>query len=210
MRAAVRDANVIDGDMRFCLVLPREPVSVPLMRRVLGGTLLGFGADAESVADLLLAATEACTNVLRHGDRAEDYQVCASMDRDTCLLEIANGRTANGRASARPANSHPGQPNGHAGRANGHAGRAGSHASRRSGRVGGHARAAPAAGQPAGSQDVPRIPESGRGIAIMRACVDDLTLRGSEERGTVVSMRKRIAWAAGEPSAARAALRRAG
>jgi hypothetical protein len=29
----------------------------------------------------------------------------------------------------------------------------------------------------------------------MRACVDDLTLRGTPSRGTVVSMRKQITWA---------------
>jgi hypothetical protein len=36
------------------------------------------------------------------------------------------------------------------------------------------------------------LPESGRGLAIMRACVDDVTLRTRPGRGTVVSMQKRI------------------
>jgi hypothetical protein len=43
--------------------------------------------------------------------------------------------------------------------------------------------------------DIPQIRESGRGLTIMRACVDDLTLRGTPDRGTVVSMRKQINWA---------------
>jgi hypothetical protein len=86
----VNDVEALDGEVRFCLVLPCEAVSVPVMRRVLGGTLLGFGADEECVADLLLAATEACTNVLKHDPRSGEYEVSASVSRDDCLLEIAN------------------------------------------------------------------------------------------------------------------------
>ena len=52
-------------DVRFCLVFPRETISVPVMRRVLGDTLSRLGVDEECIADLLLAVTEACTNVLR-------------------------------------------------------------------------------------------------------------------------------------------------
>ncbi len=71
------------------------------MRRVLGGTLLGFGADEDCVADLLLAATEACTNVLKHDARSGEYEVSASVGKDDCLLEIANGSLAGGtRAGA--------------------------------------------------------------------------------------------------------------
>ena len=53
--------------MKFCLVFQCESLSVPVMRRVLGDTLRRLGVDEESVYDILLAATEACTNVLTHG-----------------------------------------------------------------------------------------------------------------------------------------------
>ena len=56
-------------DVKFCLVFRRETLSVPVMRRVLGDTLRGLGVDDESVYDIVLAATEACTNVLTHGGR---------------------------------------------------------------------------------------------------------------------------------------------
>jgi len=39
-----------------------------------------------------------------------------------------------------------------------------------------------------------QLPESGRGLAIMRACVDDVTLRSRPGQGTVVSLQKRIEW----------------
>ena len=86
----VDEVEALDGDVRFCLVLPCEAVSVPVMRRVLGGTLLGFGADEECVADILLAATKACTNVLKHDPRCSEYEVSASVGKDDCFLEIAN------------------------------------------------------------------------------------------------------------------------
>jgi hypothetical protein len=39
---------------------------------------------------------------------------------------------------------------------------------------------------------IAQLPESGRGLAIMRACVDDVTLRSGPGQGTVVSLRKRV------------------
>jgi len=51
------------------LYLRSHPGQIDVMRRVLGDTLRGLGVDEESVYDILLAATEACTNVLTHGGR---------------------------------------------------------------------------------------------------------------------------------------------
>lgn len=167
MLTGVKEAEVIDGDVRFCLVLPREAVSVPVMRRVLGGTLLGFGADEDCVADILLAASEACTNVLRHGGRSDEYEVSARVDRGDCLLEIANGQHAVARQRR--------------------------HLDRRF-RRNVQAVAPGRPGDDAGP-DGEELQESGRGLTIMRACVDDLTLRGTAGRGTVVSMRKQLTWA---------------
>ncbi len=145
------------------------------MRRVLGGTLLGFGADEECVADLLLAATEACTNVLKHDARSGEYEVSASVGKDDCFLEIASASPGNGSKPVRRLNVQ-------------------------SFRGGLRLRpwrspARPAPDQCEPDQDLSQIAESGRGMTIMRACVDDLTLRGTASRGTVVSMRKHITWA---------------
>jgi hypothetical protein len=46
---------------------------------------------------------------------------------------------------------------------------------------------------------IAQLPESGRGLAIMRACVDDVTLRSGPGRGTVVLLRKRIEWRTDAP-----------
>jgi hypothetical protein len=48
---------------------------------------------------------------------------------------------------------------------------------------------------------IARLPESGRGLQIMRAMVDDVTLQSGPGRGTVVSMRKRVSWRNDAPMA---------
>jgi anti-sigma regulatory factor (Ser/Thr protein kinase) len=44
----------------------------------------------------------------------------------------------------------------------------------------------------ASERAIAELPESGRGLAIMRAFVDDVTLHSRPGRGTVVSLAKRI------------------
>jgi anti-sigma regulatory factor (Ser/Thr protein kinase) len=57
-------------------------------------------------------------------------------------------------------------------------------------------RSNPAERGPPDPQQTPiaQLPESGRGLAVMRACVDNVTLDSRPGRGTVVTMRKRIRW----------------
>ena len=178
-------------DVRFCLVFPREALSVPVMRHVLGDTLRDLGADDEGVADLLLAVTEACTNVVKHGGPGRRYEVMASVGRGGCLVEVQNaGRTfgtvrlpglrrrvALPQVPALRMRRRPARPV-------------------TSGRF--HRRAAEA-GEMASDEVIAALPESGRGLAIMQACVDDVTLTSSPESRTVVSLQKRIAWRDGAP-----------
>ena len=55
------------------------------------------------------------------------------------------------------------------------------------------------AGKMASDEAIAALPESGRGLAIMQACVDDVTLTSGPESRTVVSLQKRIAWRDGAP-----------
>ena len=78
-------------DVKFGLMFRCETLSVPVMRRVLGDTLRGLGVDEESVYDLLLAATEACTNVLQHSGReVRGYAVVTSLGAVGCQVEVAD------------------------------------------------------------------------------------------------------------------------
>jgi len=144
------------GEVKFCLVFTCETLSVPVMRRVLGDTLRRLGVDEESVYDILLAASEACTNVLRHGGgRVNGYAVATSLGAVGCQVEVADEGT----------------------------GVAGS----------------PRGAAPGPEVPVAQLPESGRGLAVMRAFVDNVTLDSRPGRGTVVTMRKHISWPADAP-----------
>jgi serine/threonine-protein kinase RsbW len=175
-------------DVEFCLVFPHEALSVPVMRRVLGDTLRRLGADEEGVSDLLLAVTEACTNVLKHGAPGPRYEIVARIGQRGCLIQVLNDER--GLDPLVPAPRRPMWDAVHAParfrrRAAGAAGR-------RTPRPGGRWRPA---GRPlTEDQMIAMLPESGRGLAIMRACVDDVTLSGGPGLGTVVSLEKRMAW----------------
>src|SRR5690349_8631972 len=150
-------------DVKFCLVFQCETLSVPVMRRVLGDTLLGLGADDESVYDILLAATEACTNVLTHGGpEVRGYAVVTSVGAVGCQVEVAD----EGTGLLASAEAGPGVA----------------------------LAASQAAPIPDAELPVAQLPESGRGLAVMRACVDNVTLASRPGHGTVVTMRKRIRW----------------
>src|SRR5262252_719227 len=81
MRTSVTSAEEPSVDVKLCLVFPREALSVPVMRHMLGDALRGLGADDDGLAELLLAVTEACTNVVRHGGPGRRYEVVASLGR---------------------------------------------------------------------------------------------------------------------------------
>jgi serine/threonine-protein kinase RsbW len=144
-------------EAEFCLMFRCESLSVPVMRRVLGDTLRGLGVDEESVYDILLAATEACTNVLRHSGReVPGYAVITSLGAVGCQVQVADeGIGANVRQARRRT--------------------------------------------PPAQTPVTQLPESGRGLAVMRACVDNVTLDTSPGRGTVVTLRKHIRWSQDAP-----------
>jgi serine/threonine-protein kinase RsbW len=132
-------------------VFERELLSVPVMRQVLGDTLRGIGVTEDSVDDILLAATEACTNVVLHaGQSAPAYTVAATVDNLACRVEVSDA----GQGCPGPR--------------------------RRRGVVGDTERG--------------QLAESGRGFAIMEACVDAVTLRTAPGQGTRVVLDKRIRW----------------
>jgi serine/threonine-protein kinase RsbW len=103
----------------------------------------------------LLAATEACTNVLQHSGReVRGYAVVTSLGAVGCQVEVTDAG------------------------------------------VGG---VIPEAPRRDSETPIAQLPESGRGLAVMRACVDNVTLDSSPGRGTVVTLRKHIRWSRDAP-----------
>jgi serine/threonine-protein kinase RsbW len=76
--------------MKFSLVLPREALSIPVMRRVLGDALSGLGVSDDCAADLLVAVSEACTNAVQHAAAASLFEVVASIDDGWCVLKVVD------------------------------------------------------------------------------------------------------------------------
>ncbi len=177
MRTRVLHSHELGGDVRdvrFCLVFPGESLSIPVMRHVLGDTLAKLGMDEECISDLLLAVTEACTNVLRHAGPGHRYEVIAEVGKNRVMIQVLdNGRGFDpGRVRAarrrHPLRRPPVRPAGLLGRRN-------------------------------RASDVALLAESGRGLAIMKACVDDVSLHSGPGRGTVVELFKRCEWRDGAP-----------
>lgn len=187
-------------DVKLSLVFPREALSVPVMRHMLGDALRGLGADDDGLAELLLAVTEACTNVVRHGGPGRRYEVVASLGRRGCRIEVQNSwpgfalrRLPGLRRRPWPAGAATARNRRRGGRP-ATIGRSLLGASRA-----GHGPATSA--EAISDEDIASLPESGRGIDIMRACVDDVTMSSDPEHRTVVSLRKRLAWRPGAPFA---------
>jgi serine/threonine-protein kinase RsbW len=75
-------------EIKLTLALPRDELSVPVARRVLAQAMDVLGVEREVTADIEVALTEACTNVLDHAEGAEEYEVSAGIDGDLCVIEV--------------------------------------------------------------------------------------------------------------------------
>ena len=205
MLTSVTRAGEPTVDVKLCLVFPREALSVPVMRHMLGDALRGLGADDDGLAELLLAVTEACTNVVRHGGPGPRYEVVASLGRRGCRIEVQN--TRQGLAVRRLPGLHrrlpglrrrpwppPAVPR--VRRAKGMRPATIGRSLLRAGRA---AHRAVTHSEAARDEEIAALSESGRGIDIMRACVDDVTMSSGPENRTIVSLRKRLAWRPGAP-----------
>lgn len=75
-------------EFKLTLALPRDNQTVPVARRVLKSSLEVLGVRGEVIADIELALTEACTNVLDHSGDADEYEVSAGVDGTACVIEV--------------------------------------------------------------------------------------------------------------------------
>lgn len=83
-------------EIKMLLYLPRDVASVPVSRQVLDGCLETLGVRPETRADIALALTEACANVIQHAGADEDYQVQVSARNGRCVIEVVNAGHSDG------------------------------------------------------------------------------------------------------------------
>ena len=127
-----------------------------------------------------------------HGGPGRRYEVVASVGRGGCVVEVQNSWPRTSTRCRLPRLRRrmalPRVPSPRMRRAPGPAGH-----------VRPLHRRAGDAGEMASDETIATLPESGRGLAIMQACVDDVTLTSGPESQPVVSLQKRIAWRDGAP-----------
>ncbi|GIM94273.1 hypothetical protein Ato02nite_060660 [Paractinoplanes toevensis] len=74
--------------MTVRLNLPRETGSVPAVRRLLRSALAALQVDRAHGADLEIAITEACANVIDHANGADNFEVCLEVAEDHCSIDV--------------------------------------------------------------------------------------------------------------------------
>src|SRR3984957_20104423 len=72
------------------LHLPRDTASVPVTRQVLDGCLKTLGVTPDTRADIALALSEACANVVQHAGPGDEYEVQARARNGCCVIEVVN------------------------------------------------------------------------------------------------------------------------
>jgi serine/threonine-protein kinase RsbW len=119
------------------LVLPRERHTVPAARALAEGTMRAAGVEPGVIDELMVAVSEACTNVVRHAG-GDEYRIDVQVADDLCTIVVRD----HGNGFDVPA-----------------------------------------------SPTMPAIDaEGGRGLALMRALVDDLEVTTGPGGGAVVTM----------------------
>ena len=129
--------------------LPRESVSVPVVRRLAAQALRAFGVHDEDVDDVQLAITEACANVIDHAAETDTYDVKVELAADRCAITVVD-QGSGFDAGEVPERAH---------------------------------------------DDA----EMGRGLALMRALVDNVAFRNEPMAGAVVHMVKSLRYDVNHP-----------
>jgi serine/threonine-protein kinase RsbW len=84
---------VNDEQLQLDLSVPAQAENIPLVRHAVAGFLDGHGIGGDQASDMLLAVTEACTNVVQHAYRdgaVEDaeIEVWAELSHSTVTLTV--------------------------------------------------------------------------------------------------------------------------
>ena len=83
-------------EINMVLHLPRDAASVPVTRQVLDGCLETLGVTPDTRADIALALSEACANVILHAGPGDEYEVRASARNGQCAIEVVNNGSRDG------------------------------------------------------------------------------------------------------------------
>jgi serine/threonine-protein kinase RsbW len=90
-------------EIRYALRLPRDAVTVPLVRTICRDAMNRLGVTLDCQGDVALALTEACANVVQHaGGDDNDYEVQVEFTGGICHIRVVDkGQGIDLRDSAR-------------------------------------------------------------------------------------------------------------
>jgi serine/threonine-protein kinase RsbW len=78
-------------EIHYGLRLPREVVTVPIVRDLCRTAMTQLGVEEACVQDVALALTEACANVVEHAEGTDDdYEVRLQLDNDRCQIRVVD------------------------------------------------------------------------------------------------------------------------
>ena len=83
--------------IQLALVVPRDAVSVPMARHTVSAALHGAQVDPDCLAEVELALTEACTQVIRHAGHDRNFEVLINLDDDRLTMDVLDLGTGFGR-----------------------------------------------------------------------------------------------------------------
>lgn len=72
------------------LTLPRDELSIPVTRHIVHHALDEVGALQECMDDIVVAQTEACTNVVKHSGPGDEYEVRVDIDSEKCVIRVVD------------------------------------------------------------------------------------------------------------------------
>jgi serine/threonine-protein kinase RsbW len=158
-------------EIRLTLGLPRDQLSIPVVRRLCTQSLQVLGAKVGCQQDVEVAVTEACTNVLVHAGPTDAYEVIVGITERKVAIQIVDAGRGFDSAMLGAVQVNSEQVD-----------------------------SEQVDGEQVNSEQVDSEPvadadaEQGRGIQLMRALTDRLTFTARPERGTVVHMEKDLEW----------------
>jgi serine/threonine-protein kinase RsbW len=80
----------VEVEIRYSLRLPRDVVTVPLVRTICRDAMRRLGVTPDCQGDVALALTEACANVVQHAEGVDDYEVAIQFADDTCHIRVVD------------------------------------------------------------------------------------------------------------------------
>ncbi len=91
--------------MRFncSLSLPRDVRMVPVARHFCENAMAEFGVTKPCTAEVALALTEACANVVEHSDASNEFDIEIELDEKTCLIRVVDNGSGFDTAVTMPA-----------------------------------------------------------------------------------------------------------